>query len=171
MGECHNRHHDRGPQWGAYGYSAGIYGSVSWQIPGLLFADGNPRAVEALYGGHRHLSGRVRDLERSLWSTSSTPTDAIHDPFTRGWIRCGTNGLEAGARAPVAQPRLGLEGRPDRDVQLHRAPTGRSRNLPAAALEVARAAGWRGRVRFLRSRISVHLDQLWVADQGSRPQF
>ena len=29
--------------------SAGICGSVSGQIPGLLFADGNPRAVETLY--------------------------------------------------------------------------------------------------------------------------
>ena len=32
-----------------YGYSAGICSSVSGQIPGLLFGDGNPRAVETLY--------------------------------------------------------------------------------------------------------------------------
>ena len=32
-----------------YGYSAGICGSVSGQIPGLLFADGLDRAVETLY--------------------------------------------------------------------------------------------------------------------------
>ena len=30
---------------GLYGFEAGSYGSVSGQIPGLLFAAGNPRAV------------------------------------------------------------------------------------------------------------------------------
>ena len=33
-------------------------------------------------------------------------------------------------------PQRGLEGRPDRDVQLHRAPTGRSRNRnPAGSVD------------------------------------